>query len=127
MALTLAVPGLVVVLAAAAHYFATIPKETVPKDVRPHSVVLILGAAMGVAGIVVSATTTTIALGATSVVSAASLLWLFAQRHLPDAELVVAVGDPMPTLEARDQDGRLVRLDDFKGRRVLFKFFRGFW
>ena len=127
MALILAVTGFVLVNVAMTHYFMTIAKETVPESVRPHAVVLVLGAAISVAAVGISATGTTIALGVLSVAFAVFLLWLFGQRRLPDGTLIARVGEAMPELEALDQDGNLVRLRDLKGGRVMFKFFRGFW
>ena len=127
MALILAVIGFVIVNAAMTHYFMTIAREAVPEDVRPHSAVLVVGAVISVAAIGLSPSSTTITLGALSVAFAAFLLWLFGQRRLPDGELIARVGEPMPKLEALDQDGQLVRLSDLEGRRVMLKFFRGFW
>ena len=127
MALILAVIGFVMVNAAMTHYFMTIAKETVPEDVRPHAAVIVLGAATSVAAIGLSPGAATITLGVLSVAFAAFLLWLFAQRRLPDGTPIARVGEPMPILEAPDQDGKLVRLHDLKGRRVMLKFFRGSW
>jgi len=122
-----AVIGFVIVNVAMTHYFMTIAKEAVPEDVRPHAVVLALGAVMSATALVVAPSAATIALGVPSLAFAALLLWLFAQRRVPDGALIARVGEPMPEIEAPDQDGNLVRLSDLKGRRVMFKFFRGFW
>ncbi len=127
MVLSLAVIGLVVVNVAMTHYFMTIAKEAVPEDVRAHGAVLVMGAAISVTAIGLSPSAATIVLGVSSVAFATLLLWLFGQRRLPDGALITRVGQPMPELEAPDQDGKLVRLSDLKGRRVMFKFFRGFW
>ncbi|MCF7765464.1 MAG: peroxiredoxin family protein [Verrucomicrobia bacterium] len=32
-----------------------------------------------------------------------------------------------PEFEVQDQDGRLVRLSDFRGRRLVLTFYRGHW
>ncbi|TFH22088.1 MAG: hypothetical protein E4H03_09215 [Myxococcales bacterium] len=127
MVLILAVIGFVLVNGAMIHYFMTIAKETVPEDLRPHAAVLVLGAAIGAAAIGLSPSAATIALGVPGVAFAAFLLWLFGQRRVPDGSLIARVGELMPKLEAPDQDGKLVRLSDMKGQRVMFKFFRGFW
>lgn len=122
-----AIVGFVLVNAAMTHYFMTIAKEAVPDDVRPHAAVLVLGATISAAAIGLSPNAATIALGVPSMGFAAFLLWLFGQRRVPDGTLIARLGEPMPELEAADQDGKLVRLSDLKGRRVMFKFFRGFW
>lgn len=127
MILILAVLGFVLVNLAMTHYFMTIAKETVPEDVRPHAFVLGLGAVISAATIGLAPSLATLALGVPSLAFAALLLWLFGQRRVPDGALIARVGEPMPELEAADHDGKLVRLGDLKGQRVMFKFFRGFW
>ncbi len=127
MSLVLAVSGFVLVNVAMTHYFMTIANEAVPEDVRPHGTALGLGGAISVAAIGLAPSATTIGLGVPSVAFAAFILWLLGQRRVPDGALIARVGEPVPDLEAPDQDGKLVRLSDFKDRRVMFKFFRGFW
>lgn len=127
MAPILALAGLVVVLGAMTHYFATIAQERVPRDLRPHGAVIAIGGALGAIAIVMAPAPGTIVLGILAVSFAAFLLWLFGQRRLPDGKLVVGVGDPMPEVQALDSGGRPFRLEDLQGRRVLFKFFRGSW
>ena len=127
MELILAVSGFALVNVAMTHYFMTIAKEAVPQDIRPHGTALGLGGAISVAAIGLAPNATTLGLGVPSVAFAAFILWLLGQRRVPDGNLIARVGEAMPNLEAPDQDGRLVRLGDFKDRRVMFKFFRGFW
>ena len=35
----------------------------------------------------------------------------------------ISIGDPVPDFEARNQDGKTVRLSDFRGKPVLIYFY----
>ena len=47
--------------------------------------------------------------------------------QLPDQDKVITVGEIAPGFEIPDQDGRTVRLADFRGSPVVLVFYRGFW
>jgi len=47
--------------------------------------------------------------------------------QLPDQDEVIAVGETAPGFEIPDQNGRTVRLADFRGSQVILVFYRGFW
>ncbi len=127
MALPLALLGFGLVMGVTFQYFTTIAKETVPEDVRVYEVLFAVSGALAVAAVVVEPAAGPIILGALTVPLAGFLVWLLAQRRTPDGALIARVGEPMPPLRALDHEGRPVDLADLRGRRVLFKFFRGSW
>ena len=52
---------------------------------------------------------------------------LYSQRKTPLGKLQVKVGAPMLAFESVDSSGNTVDSDDWRGRRILLKFFRGSW
>jgi hypothetical protein len=52
---------------------------------------------------------------------------LYSQRRTPLGNLQVELGSPMLAFEATDSDGNPVSSDDWRGRRILLKFYRGHW
>ena len=52
---------------------------------------------------------------------------LYSQRKTPLGKLQVEVGAPMLAFESVDSSGNTVDSDDWRGRRILLKFFRGSW
>ncbi len=127
MSLPLALTGFAVVNGAMIHYFATIAKERVPVDVRPHSAAFGAGGLLGLAGIIAGPSAATLALGIMAASTGGFLLWLISQRRTPDGELIAKIGETLPDLSAPNQDGEQVRIADLRGRRVLLKFYRGHW
>ena len=122
-----ALSGFLIVAGAAIHYFLTIDKETVPEDVRPHTVLWGVGAAISILGALLAPSLVTIVLAVVAAVTGGFLIWLVGQRRVPDGELIVDVGDALPELVAPNQDGEIINLADLRGQRVLLKFFRGSW
>lgn len=51
----------------------------------------------------------------------------FLSSQMPDDDGVIDVGDRAPSFALPDQSGHLVRLEDFRGSRLLIVFYRGFW
>ena len=65
---------------------------------------------------------------ATLVIPLAGLfLFLLSQAPVPDTQIRVAVGQPMLPIRATTSDAQPWSSDGLRGRRVLFKFYRGGW
>lgn len=110
------------------HYLAAIPRERVSPRPWRHMALLIAAVFLGLAAIVgPSATLGSIAPAAAALGLALFFFYLLRQAPLPDGQLVVKVGQPLPLIEATSSEGELVRSSEWAGERVLFKFFRGQW
>lgn len=127
IAVIVAAVGFLVVFVPMFRYFASIGREEVPEDPTPYNVAMAVGAVLGIAGIALAPALTTGLLGGLAIALAGFFVWLMSMRRLPDGALIARVGEPLPELEAPDQDGALIRLADLRGQRVLLKFFRGGW
>lgn len=127
MGFNLALAGFVIVNIAMGHYFTTIAKEKVPESVVPHSVALVLGGLLGIAGIILAPSAATSGLGGGAAFFAGFLLWLLGQRRTPDGELIAKIGDVLPEFSAPNHNGQMIRIADLRGRRALLKFYRGHW
>lgn len=52
----------------------------------------------------------------------------FVLARIPDAPMVLRVGEPAPPFTLRDAAGRPVSLTDYRGQKpVLLVFYRGYW
>lgn len=127
MGLLAALAGLIIVNAAIGWYFLTINKEKVPGPVGPFAAVVAYGLALSVAGLVLQFGIATVLMAAWNLMIGGLILYLLSIRKLPDGELIVSVGDAMPPLTALDANGAPFDLASLRGKRVLFKFFRGHW
>ena len=128
MSLPLALASMALTLGAWLHYLASIPRERVPVRPTAHAAVLVAALVLAAAAIIESgAHAASIALAALSMSLVAFFFYLLRQAPLPDGKLAVSIGDPLPLIEAKDSEGKLVRSTDWAGQRVLFKFFRGHW
>ena len=119
--------GSVVAVVAAAHYLNTIATEQVPESVAPHSAAFALGAGLSLAGAVLSPGILSALIAAVGLSTGGLMLYLMRIRKLPDGELIAKVGAPMPPVQALDEHGAPFDLSSLKGKRILFKFFRGSW
>lgn len=122
-----AIVGFVIIMVASVQYLLTIANETVPESPAPLAISELVGLAFGVVGIVVEPSGLTIGLFAMAAPMAGLLLYFLSIRKLPDGELIASVDAPMPALVATDHQGKPFDLNDLRGHRVLFKFFRGSW
>ena len=52
---------------------------------------------------------------------------LYSQRKTPLGGIQVEVGQPLPPFSLRDGEGTMVSTSDWRGDRILLKFFRGSW
>lgn len=127
------VVGLVVVVAGWVHYLALIPQEKVPARPTLHTSLMglsilaviptfTMGIVMGQVPSVVSWI-----LAGNVVVLGGFFLYLLTQAPLPDQAIKVQLGEPFPLLTAPDSQGTIHSSETWKGKRVLFKFFRGHW
>ena len=115
------------------HYLWLIPQEKVPEKPTAHSAAMALAVVLGLAAPVLSVLFQSdlamfeapIELMAIS--GAAGFFYLMSQAPMPDGHRTFNVGDVLPEFSAPDQDGATVNLADFRGDRVLIKFFRGHW
>ncbi|MCB9766122.1 MAG: hypothetical protein H6739_40475 [Alphaproteobacteria bacterium] len=126
--------SLLIVLGGWLHYLRLIPQERVPERPVAHMGVLGVGALLAVMSTIPGVTTGSLAVGLAALVLGAIAVGgalyfpiLLSQAPLPDGALVVSVGDPLPDFEAPDATGAVHRSADWRGSRVLLKFFRGHW
>lgn|GEM_PF-584424 len=132
--------GLLVVVAAWLHYLWLMPREQVPATPLVTMAGLTLGAALQIGGLwsayggprgLLDSFGPTAAIAWLLVAAgwglAGFFFWLMTQRHTPVGQLTIAVGEPLPSLFARDSAGAQVSTDSLRGHRTLFKLFRGHW
>jgi len=117
-------------------YFRKIPEGKVTEGIAGLVFSLLLGCGLGVAAIAwhvrgpsvgVGASIAVIAPTAMSLMLASMLLFFISQRKTPVGDLKVAVGDPLLAFTATTADGKPFHSDEFAGKRILLKFFRGGW
>ncbi|MEO7328048.1 MAG: hypothetical protein ABI193_05690 [Minicystis sp.] len=131
MSLLVVLVALGIVNAAWLHYLAAIPREKVPPRPRAHLAAMGLGAALAALGLALAASEGAL-LGAAvpaflSLGLAAFFVYLLGQAALPDGAITIHVGDALPEFAADGDDGVLHRASEWRGERVLLKFFRGRW
>lgn len=127
MPLLLALLGATLTVGAIGWYFAIIHRETVPESVSAFAGTIMAGIALGGIALDLDPGLPTGVLFGLSAALGGFILFLLTQRHVPDGELVVDVGDPLPALVATDHTGAPFDLASLKQRRVMLKFFRGSW
>ncbi|MEZ4293547.1 MAG: hypothetical protein R3B70_01120 [Polyangiaceae bacterium] len=129
--LLLALASLLAVNAAWLHYLWLIPKEKVPARPTGHLLAFATASLVATAAVVTGALAhtwlTPALLAAPALGLAAFFLYLLRQAPLPDTQLTVAVGSPLPLIEATAHDGGPRSTRDLAGQRLLIKFFRGSW
>lgn len=128
----LAGAGLVSVLGGWWHYIATIPADTVPRTPMVMFITQIAGVALGGASLVLGDRADSLPVGVMVLAGFAIMLALmffilFSQRKTPLGKIQVAEGAPMLAFGSVDSGGNAIASDDWRGRRVLLKFYRGFW
>ncbi|TNE51686.1 MAG: hypothetical protein EP343_03130 [Deltaproteobacteria bacterium] len=123
----LSMVGFAIVLSAISWYFLIIDAEKVPKRVGGFASALVMGSGISLTGLVLSPSAFTGTITGVAALLGSFILWLLTQRRLPDGQLVVGVGDPMPPLIALDPHRKSFDLSKLKGQRVMVKFFRGSW
>ena len=127
LALGLALLGFAVVTGTWVHYLSTIPDARVPETPVAHPVAMLAGMAASVVALALELSLLTLLPAAVSLGNGMGFLWLLSQRRLPDGELVVERGAPLPRFKAWDHRGEPFDSASLAGRRVLLKFFRGHW
>ncbi len=133
LALSLALISFLVTIGAIVLYLSTIPRNKVP--VRPIALIffLVVGIVLAlyslflaIPGPVVSVAVVAV-LSVLSIVMASFIFWVFTQRKIPIGDIKVKVGDTLLPFKARTSDGVSFSSNEFAGKRVLLKFFRGGW
>ena len=131
--IVLALVGVALVTIAWLHYLWTIADHRVPRRPVGHALAQVLGVASSIVAVAWgpasgdSLSVLALALAPISVGLGAFFLWLLTQAPLPDGELAVSIGDPLPSFAAWDHRGERFDSADLAGERVLLKFFRGHW
>ena len=112
-------------------YLALIPREKVPRRPFAHVILMAVAAflaaaaiysAAGAAGSLLAGLIGLISLGL-----AGFFYFLLAIAALPDPKMKIAVGESLPPFRLRNQDEKWVASQDWRGQRLLLKFFRGHW
>ena len=129
---TSACVGLGSVLFGWGHYIATIPRDTVPRTPLVMFITQAAGIFFASASLVLgnradSLPVAVMIIAGLAIFMALFFFILFSQRNTPLGKIQVKVGSPMLGFESLDSAGISVASDDWRGRRILFKFFRGFW
>ena len=119
--------GAALILGAWLHYLALIPKERVPEVPIAHHAIMVLGSLLGIAGVALHPGVASALLTAVGLSGSVFWFYLFLQAALPDGEPSFSIGDPLPAFEALDGRGETVSSETLQGKRLLLKFFRGYW
>lgn len=127
MAFNLIMLGFTLILLTWVVYLAAIPRENVPARPVLHVVVMVFGLIAMVTGLSNSLTFLSVVVAVFGIGMAVLFFFLLTIARLPDGELRVAVGNSMLAFTAPDSSGRAVNADDWRGQRILLKFFRGKW
>ena len=118
--------GLAIIVISWMWYLALIPAERVPARPYLHAALMVVGmglCAIGAAELAIGP----LIMGASGWLLGGFFLYLLSVAALPDGELTVAIGDPLPAFTAADHRGQVIASSDWHGERVLLKFFRGHW
>ena len=126
-----AIAALATVLVGWAAYLATILRDRVPRKPVVMFITQLAGIGLAIGTFFVS-TRAGVPIGAIvvsgfAIFMASFFLILFSQRKTPLGNIQVEVGKPMPAFIGTDSDGNTVNSDDWRGHKILFKFFRGHW
>ena len=126
MSMIFAALGLGLVFISWTWYLALIPAEKVPERPYLHAALMVIGMGLGALGAAKLATGA-IVMAVSAWLLGGFFLYLLSIAALPDGELTVSIGDPLPAFSAADHRGQIVASSDWQGKRVLLKFFRGQW
>ena len=133
ISLLLALIGFLLVMGNWGWYLSTIPKGTVPvypivsKVLQVDGVIAALVALFFLRFNAPLLDSIALILAVFAIIMGVSFLWLLTQRQIPLGDLQVKVGDPVMPFGALTSAGLWFHSDDLKGKRTLFKFFRGGW
>jgi hypothetical protein len=113
-------------------YIATIPRDRVPRSPTLMFVSQSLGLIFAAVSLLLAIGSSSVPVGIMflsgfAIFMGAFFFILYSQRRTPLGNLQVELGSPMLAFEAIDSDGNAVNSDDWRGRRILFKFYRGLW
>ena len=124
--------GLASVLGGWGHYIATIPRDKVPRSPTIMFVTQSAGLIFAAVSLAFATRNGSVPVGIMflsgfAIFMAVFFFILYSQRSTPLGNLQVEVGSPMLAFEGMDSDGNPVNSDDWRGRRILLKFYRGLW
>lgn len=133
MALGFSGLGLLSTLFGVAVYFAKVKQNRPP--VRPFALITALlgGIVLGSTAIFLAVPASVMSVLPIALLSAMPIfmgllfLWLFSQRHTPIGDIKVRIGDQILPFKVQASDGKTFTAQDLKGKRTLFKFYRGSW
>ncbi len=117
-------------------YLKTVPKGTVPKSVKPLFSKLALGVIISLISLCYGITQVGLDgfwtfipyfLIVFPVLFGSLIMWFLTQRKTPLGNIAIQVGDPIIPFTALDSEGGNFSSEEFSGRRILLKFFRGEW
>ncbi|MFT7654807.1 MAG: hypothetical protein ACI9ON_003269 [Limisphaerales bacterium] len=114
------------------HYMATIPGDRVPRYPTVMFISQTVGLMCAGVALVMAGQTGSIPAGVMVMAGFAIFMGMFffilySLRKTPLGKIQVKVDAPMLAFEGVDSTGNSVNSDDWRGRRVLVKFFRGLW
>lgn len=126
---TLALFAVLVQLAGAASYFRRVALGRLDRPIELY-VAVPIGAALAALAWALgwgAATPAALTLLAVSVALGAIAFVMYSLRRVPTNAIRVAVGESLPDFTAIDSEGGAFDSASLRGRRVLFKFYRGEW
>ncbi|NQU65317.1 MAG: hypothetical protein HQ517_13680 [SAR324 cluster bacterium] len=129
----ISVAGFAVVFGSWVQYFSTIPKMKVPINPIAHVITqsfgIVLAAFSLIRGYQGNGTLELAALPTAilSILMGSTFFWLLSQRKTPVGDIKVKVGDRLLPFTASTSGGNPFHTDEFMGKRILLKFFRGGW
>jgi FtsH-binding integral membrane protein len=114
------------------HYIATIPRDKVPRSPTIMLVTQPVGLIFAAVGLAFAIRAGSVPVGIMLLCGFAIFMGLFffvlySQRSTPLGNLRVELGSPMLAFEGVDSAGNAISTDDWRGRRILLKFYRGLW
>lgn len=108
-------------------YIGRIKAVRVPLRPIGHVSFMLLAIILFIAALFAGADILGVIAGSTAFIMAGFFLVMVSFSGLPHKEIVVNVGDPLPTFRTVDADGRPFSIDSLRGTPFVLIFFRGWW
>jgi hypothetical protein len=126
-ALAIAIAALALSVLVWVTYLSSIPRGKVPAAPVGSVVAQLASVGLAVAAMVLQRGGAVISASALALVLSLLFLFILSQRKTPVGAIRVAVGDSLPAFKALRPDGSSFDSGEFRGHRILLKFFRGSW